>query len=224
MRCRLHHMAIMAGDNYFSLSKLSTDISSSTASQWIPIPPPMKRHSFLCSGVAFCNRGNQTNGTDISRPSASTTRRLSSVQLTSTARGSTSTAKVLIPFLQQRVPILFDNLLHFRQLTTTETARFHERYRVQPEFSKPFTLLDVNMRRLMPFQTEEEKSVSFNSQCYWHHNIPWQSHMTRRFYEVIARLTYYASVNLHSDFCVLTSVFFSFPAVSTARGDCPGIG
>ena len=152
-----------AGEVYFNLSKLSTEMSSSTASQWMPIPPPINRHSFLCSGVAFCNRGDQTSGTEISRPSANTTRRLSSVQLTSTASGSTSTAKVLIPFLQQNIPILFDNLLDFRQLTATEATRLHQRYRAEPELSKFFSLLDVNMRRLMPFQAEEEKSISFDS-------------------------------------------------------------
>src|SRR5438477_11488190 len=99
------------GEGYFNLSKLSTEISSSTASQWMPIPPPIKRHSFLCSAVAWSKRGNQTSGAEISRPSASTTRRLSLVQLTSTARGSTST-KVLIPSLQQRFSVLFNDSLN----------------------------------------------------------------------------------------------------------------
>src|SRR6185436_1852490 len=99
----------------------------------MPTPPPINRQFFLCSGVAFCKRGDQTSGTDISRPSAKTTRRLSSVQITSTANGSTSTAKVLIPFLQQSVPVLFDNLLDFRQLVAAKSARLDQRYRVQPE-------------------------------------------------------------------------------------------
>ena len=35
----------------------------------------MSRQFFRCSAVAVCNRGNQANGTDISRPSARTTRK-----------------------------------------------------------------------------------------------------------------------------------------------------
>ena len=45
----------------------------SICSQWIPIPPPMNFHSFLCFSVAFNNRGNHANGTDTDRPSSSTT-------------------------------------------------------------------------------------------------------------------------------------------------------
>jgi hypothetical protein len=34
-------------------------------------------------------------------------------------------AKVIIPFLQQNIPVLFNNLLDFRQFTATETTRLH---------------------------------------------------------------------------------------------------
>lgn len=69
-------------------SRLSTEISSSTDSQWIPIPPPIKRHLRRCSAVALSNRGNHANGEETSRPSASTTRSIVSVNATSTASGS----------------------------------------------------------------------------------------------------------------------------------------
>ncbi len=143
-------------------------MSSSTASQCIPIPPPINRHLFLSSGVAFCNRRDHTNGTEISRPSASTTRKLSSVQLTSTARGSTSTAKVLIPFLHKRFSVLLNNPLYFRQLSATETSRLHQRYRVEPKLGVSFSLLYMNVWRLVSFQAEEEKPVSFDSQDHRH--------------------------------------------------------
>jgi len=41
----------------------------------MPTPPPIRRHCFLASAVAANRRGDQDKGTDISRPSASKTRR-----------------------------------------------------------------------------------------------------------------------------------------------------
>src|SRR6185369_17510568 len=68
----------------------------------MPTPPPIRRHCFLASAVAANRRGDQDKGTDISRPSASKTRKALSVQLTSTANGSTSMAKVLMPSLLEQ--------------------------------------------------------------------------------------------------------------------------
>src|SRR4030042_3207921 len=97
-------------------SKLSTDISSSTSSQWMPMPPPIRRQFFLCSLVAFNKRGNQARGAESSRPSARLTCNATVLTDTSTAKGSTFIAKVLMPFLLQQVLIVFNYTIDFIKL------------------------------------------------------------------------------------------------------------
>lgn len=146
----------MADTGYLTASRLSTDISSSIGSQCIPIPPPINRHRFRCSGVAFKSLGNQTIGTAISRPSARTTRSASSVQFTSTAKGSTLTAKVLTVSLLKYISILLDDLLNLGKLSTTKATRTSQRHRTQPKLCISLSLLYVNVWRLLTLRLKKK--------------------------------------------------------------------
>src|SRR5437867_13188615 len=106
--------------NFSGLSRLATEISSSISSQWMPIPPPINSHSFLCFSVAFKSRGNHTNGTDTVRPSSSTTVNASLEQDRSTAIASLLATEVDIPSLQEKIPFLFDKFSNDRQLVTSK--------------------------------------------------------------------------------------------------------
>src|SRR5678815_5827487 len=91
----------------------------------MPTPPPISHHFFLSSAVAANRRGDQDKGTDISRPSASKTRKALSVQLTSTANGSTSMAKVLMPSLLEQNYILFNQPTNLAQFTAPKSTPLH---------------------------------------------------------------------------------------------------
>src|SRR4028118_2210319 len=99
----------------------------------MPSPSPINSQSRRWAGVACKRRGYQTRGADIRRPSTRWTVTSSSVTTTSIARGSVSTAKVLIPCLQEvSTPILHD-LLDLAQLMCSETLRICESNRFDPE-------------------------------------------------------------------------------------------
>jgi hypothetical protein len=85
-------------------SRLATEMSSSIASQCIPMPPPIDSQSLRCRGVAARTRGNHTNGTETVRPSSRTTTNESSEQETSTANASALSTEVGIPLRQEPVP------------------------------------------------------------------------------------------------------------------------
>ena len=78
--------------------RLRTEMSSSTSSQWIPTPRPIRRQLERCLGEALNSRGNHSSGAETRRASASVTMSSSSVNETSTASATGLLAKVLIPF------------------------------------------------------------------------------------------------------------------------------
>src|SRR6266545_2020870 len=84
-------------------------MSSSSAGQWIPRPPPISRQEFRSSAVPCSRRGYQANGTAMERPSASSTDNVSALTSTPVANASRiSTVEELIPALQQLLSMLLD--------------------------------------------------------------------------------------------------------------------
>ena len=59
--------------NLSGCSRLATEMSSSIAFQWMPIPPPIGSHCFRCFGVAASRWGNHTSGTETIRRSFNAT-------------------------------------------------------------------------------------------------------------------------------------------------------
>src|SRR5437588_9516931 len=97
-------------------------MSSSSAGQWMPRPPPSSRQDSRSSAEACASRGYQASGAEMVRPSASSTDRVSSLTSTWVASASrVSTTKELIPALQQLLPMLLD------QLTDSVESLFQKR-------------------------------------------------------------------------------------------------
>jgi len=61
--------ATVLSDQSGSPSSPATEMSSSRSGQWIPMPGPISRQWFRCSGVASRRRGNHSMGTVRERPS-----------------------------------------------------------------------------------------------------------------------------------------------------------
>jgi hypothetical protein len=104
----------------------------------MPTPPPIRRHWFLASTVAAIRRCDQDKGTDISRPSVSKTRKVLSVQLTSTANGSTSMAKVLLPSLLEQTYILFNQPTNLAQFIASKSTPLSQGYWAKPQAAISF--------------------------------------------------------------------------------------
>jgi hypothetical protein len=83
------------------------------------MPPPISSHAALCFGVASTSCGNQTRGAEMIRPSARTTFSVSVVHVTSTAVASRFSTKALMPFLEEGIFVLKDNLAGTLEFTAT---------------------------------------------------------------------------------------------------------
>src|SRR5579863_4246408 len=145
-------------------SKLATEMSSSTASQWIPTPPPISSQPALCFAYAPASRGNQAKGTATVRPSERTTRSSSSVHATSMAIASAFSTKVLMPLLQKELLILEDHWADFGQFVTPKAAIVREHYRLKPKLRITPGVSYMDMRRLSSFKTVKEESVTAKPQ------------------------------------------------------------
>src|ERR1035441_4146915 len=66
------------------------------------MPPPIDSHSDRWRGEASASRGNQTRGTETTRPSVSVTESASIEQDTSTTSASVFSVKLLIPSLKKK--------------------------------------------------------------------------------------------------------------------------
>ncbi len=139
-------------------------MSSSTAGQWSPSPSPMSVTLLRASVPADARRGNQTSGTDKTRPSASWTISSSSVHRALTARGSPSTAKVLIPALLKELSILRDKARNSGQLLRRKPAAPRERDRCKPELRNRSIALHVNVRGLSILVRVEEEAMGTDDQ------------------------------------------------------------
>src|SRR5438105_15853733 len=126
----------------------------------MPIPPPINSHSARCRGAALASRGNQASGTETIRPSLTITERASFEHVTSMASNSALSAKVIIPFLQKELSILHDDLAEFGQFVRAKAARVGQGNRFEPKLGISSGVCNVNVRRLAPFQAEEEEPIS----------------------------------------------------------------
>ena len=146
-------------------------MSSSTASQWMPTPPPISRHWDFCWSVASRRRGNHSKGTAIYLPSARTTHRDPFLNITAVARGSTLMAEVLIPFVLEQSHISVDQLPQFRELVAAEPSIPHHLRRLKPVFGVLVGSFDMYVNRFVSFSTEEEEPIAVAAQYSWHVSI-----------------------------------------------------
>jgi hypothetical protein len=131
-------MRVLGSRTKFSgWSRLATEISSSTASQWSPMPPPISSQSARCAGVASRSRGNHARGADTARPSDRVTVSVSPLQEASTARTSMLSAKVCMPFLQEERSVFDDELANFGELRPAKPPHLRKRHRLQPILRVP---------------------------------------------------------------------------------------
>jgi hypothetical protein len=143
-------------------------MSSSTSSQWIPTPLPMRRQLARWAGEAFSSRGNHSSGAETQRASASVTTSASSVKATSTASATGLLAKMLIPSNNKRFAVLLNQIVQVTEFGTPKATRLRKLNGSDPEFCVALGLLDVNVARLHALPAEKEKAVSVNSQHLWH--------------------------------------------------------
>ena len=136
--------------------RLSTEISSSIASQWMPTPPPISSQSDRSLGVASASRGNHARGTDTTRPSDNVTDSVSFEHDTSTARASVFSTKVLRPFLQNELSVLRHDSPNLNHLMPAKAPHVSDRYRLEPELRVPSGVSHVDVGRLTPLLAEEE--------------------------------------------------------------------
>src|SRR5215471_13012342 len=92
-----------------------TEMSSSTLSQWIPMPRPTRRQLARCLGVARRRRGNHASGAETRRPSTSLTISSSSVHSTSTASATGLLAKVLVSRNDKLIAMFFNDRVKLAQ-------------------------------------------------------------------------------------------------------------
>src|SRR5947199_6955105 len=124
-------------------------MSSSSAGQWMPRPPPSSRHDPRSSAEACASRGYQASGAAMVRPSASSTDRVSSLTSTCVARASrVSTAEELIPALQQLLTMLLDQLANPVDLFPAEAVAALQSNGVEPELRFAVVTLDVDVSGL----------------------------------------------------------------------------
>src|SRR5712692_481091 len=106
---------------FWGCSRLATEMSSSIASQWIPMPPPINSQSDRSRGEASASRGNHTRGTETTRPSDNVTDSASREHDTSTASVSAFSTKVLMPSLQEELRVLHHDLANLGHLMPAKT-------------------------------------------------------------------------------------------------------
>jgi hypothetical protein len=97
-------------------------------------PSPISSQCPRCSGVACNKRGNHASGTDISRPSLSATRKISSEKDTLVARGSDSSVKMGMPRLQECVSLSGYKPMQGCDLRCQKPLAFNQLGGLQPEF------------------------------------------------------------------------------------------
>ena len=131
----------------------------------MPSPPPISRHFLRSSGVEYNKRGYQANGIDMVRPSTRSTVNVSSVTITSWAYASkyVSTAKVLIPLIEQLCLVILDNVLYSVNFFPTESIAMVKPDRLQPKFCSIIVALNMNMGWFATIPSIKEKSVRPNS-------------------------------------------------------------
>src|SRR5437773_11128313 len=120
----------------------------------MPSFSPIKRQLFRSSGVPCSRRGYQARGTEIVRPSFTSTARVSSVTITFWAFASA--VKILIPTPQHVCSIFFNQSLDTVDLNSTKASAILQSYGFQPEFGLIVVPFDMNMRRLVTISRIKE--------------------------------------------------------------------
>ncbi len=150
------------------VSRLRTEMSSSTSSQWMPTPPPIRRQFRSCFGDARSRRGNHSSGADTVRPSFSATTSESAVKETSTASAAVLLMMVVVPSVDKLITILLNHTAERRKLVAAKSPRLRQFNRLQPEFRILLRPLNMNVSRFMSFTTEKEEPESPRAQYFWH--------------------------------------------------------
>lgn len=121
--------------------------------------PPISAESDRCRGDASASRGNQTSGTETTRPSVSVTESASVEHDTSTASTSVFSVKVLIPSLQEELRILNNQLSNIGHLLRSKTPHVGDPDRSKPKLRIPSGMGDMDVRRLAPLHAKEEEPI-----------------------------------------------------------------
>ncbi len=77
-------------------------------------------------------------------------------------------AKVLIPSKDKVSSMFHNEIVQLSQFRAAEASRIGQLNGLQPELGIALGLLDVDMRWLVSFSAEEEKTIAMNSQDLWH--------------------------------------------------------
>src|SRR6266545_3479276 len=144
-------------------------MSSSSAGQWMPRPPPISRQEFRSSAVPCSRRGYQASGAAIERPSASSTDSVSALTSTPIANASRiSTVEELIPALQQLLPMLLDQRPDLVQFLPAEAVAPLQANGVKPELRLRVVTLDMDVSGFTAVPCVEEKTERPHSEYSRH--------------------------------------------------------
>ena len=130
----------------------------------MPVPAPQGSHLVRCLGVAFAKVGYSDNGDCKTRPSFSSTFRVSAV----TETDLILLAEKFIPAFHQCCVVFIQNALDLASLSWVEIIRMSPFTRRQPYFSRCVSLVHMDMRRFRAFVCVEEEPEAMNSQNRWH--------------------------------------------------------
>jgi hypothetical protein len=73
-----------------------------------------------------------------------------------------------MPLLQEKLPVLYNDLVNVGQLMSTKTPYVRKRHRLQPILRVPSGVGHMNVWRFTPFHAEEEITVSTDPQQRGH--------------------------------------------------------
>jgi hypothetical protein len=126
----------------------------------MPSPLAIKRQLLRSSVVACNSLGYHAIGTEIVRPSSSSTVTLSSVTTTFLAVvGRISTAKVVIPVPQQILSVLLNKSVQPSDLGSTEATAALKPDRIKPELRNLVITFNMYVWGFIPIPCVEEESV-----------------------------------------------------------------
>ncbi len=150
----------------------------------MPRPPPINRHEFRSSAVAWDSRGYQATGAEIVRPSAISTDNVSLVTFTWVAiEAWCSTAKELIPLLQQLQLVLLNQLGEPVDFLRGEPVTSLKADRIEPELGLTIIAFDVDVRRLAAIASVKEESKRTTSKHGGHRLMLRHAYGTRQSHE-----------------------------------------
>ena len=126
----------------------------------MPSPPAMSRQLSRSSGVAWVNRGYQSSGTEIVRPSESSAVSVSPEIVTVSASGTlTSSVETLIPRLNEQRVVLHDGPRDPPHLGTASALRCVGASPAGARTWRSAVAPHLDMRRFLPIARVEEEAV-----------------------------------------------------------------